>query len=68
MRTKLDSSRRILLLLLLIFTVMFTWLAFRYHVGMRTHKADLGQIAQAVWNSGQGRFVEMTDNGLLPHA
>ena len=32
---------------------------------MRTHKADLGQIAQAVWNSSQGRFVEMTDNGFV---
>ena len=32
---------------------------------MRTHKADLGQIDQAVWNSSRGRFLEMTDNGYI---
>ncbi|MEZ4559213.1 MAG: DUF2079 domain-containing protein [Caldilineaceae bacterium] len=32
---------------------------------MRTHKADLGQIDQAVWNSSHGRFVEQTDNGYI---
>jgi uncharacterized membrane protein len=45
--------------------VLFTTLAFRLHAAMRTHKADLGQIAQAVWNSSRGRFVEQTDNGFL---
>jgi len=45
--------------------VLFTVLAFQLHAGMRTHKADLGQVAQAVWNSSRGRFVEQTDNGFL---
>ncbi|MEM7125438.1 MAG: DUF2079 domain-containing protein [Chloroflexota bacterium] len=57
--------RILLILLLLLFTWIFTDLAWDLHNGMRTHKADLGQIAQAVWNSSQGRFVEMTDNGPL---
>lgn len=56
------------LILLVLFTgyvCLFTTLAFNLHTGMRTHKADLGQIAQAVWNSSHGRFVEMTDNGYI---
>lgn len=44
---------------------LFTTLAFRLHAGMRTHRSDLGQVAQAVWNSSRGRFVEQTDNGFL---
>lgn len=64
-RIKIDLYRGALLLLIMGFTLMFTLLSFRYHDGMRTHKADLGQISQAVWNSGQGRFVEMTDNGFV---
>ncbi|MCB0129723.1 MAG: DUF2079 domain-containing protein, partial [Caldilineaceae bacterium] len=31
----------------------------------RTHKADLGQIDQAVWNSSRGRWLEQTDNGYV---
>ncbi|MGL4650287.1 MAG: DUF2079 domain-containing protein, partial [Caldilineaceae bacterium] len=45
--------------------VTFATLALRLHAGMRTHRADLGQVAQAVWNSSRGRFVEQTDNGFL---
>ncbi len=51
--------------LITVYTWVFTALAFGLHAGMRTHKADLGQIAQAVWNSSRGRFVEMTDNGFI---
>lgn len=62
----LDAWAWVALLLLLIgYTWLFTTLAFDLHTGMRTHKADLGQIAQAVWNSSRGRFVEMTDNGFV---
>ncbi len=32
---------------------------------MRTHKADLGQIDQAIWNSSRGRLLEQTDNGFV---
>ena len=55
----------VLLTLILLHAWLFTGLAFDLHAAMRTHKADLGQIAQAVWNSSQGRFVEMTDNGFV---
>jgi uncharacterized membrane protein len=53
------------LILILGYIGLFSGLAFAQHAGMRTHKADLGQIAQAVWNSSRGRFVEMTDNGYI---
>lgn len=62
---RFSLQRITLLLLLIIFCWIFTDLAWDLHRGMRTHKADLGQIAQAVWNSSRGRFVEMTDNGSL---
>ncbi len=48
---------------LVIYVVVFAQLAFDFHLGMRTHKADLGQIDQAVWNSSRGRWLAMTDNG-----
>ena len=54
-----------LLALVSLYTLIFTRLAFAQHAAMRTHRSDLGQIAQAVWNSSRGRFVEMTDNGYL---
>ena len=41
--------------------VIFTGLAWDFHAGMRTHKADLGQIDQAVWNSSQGRLLQFTE-------
>lgn len=62
---RFDIYRLILFLLIILYTWLFTGLAFAQHAGMRTHKADLGQIAQAVWNSSRGRFVEMTDNGYI---
>lgn len=62
---RLDAYRLILFALILAYCWLFASLAFAQHAGMRTHKADLGQIAQAVWNSSRGRFVEMTDNGYI---
>ncbi len=47
--------------MVLAYVVVFTGLAWDFHAGMRTHKADLGQIDQAVWNSSQGRFLEFTE-------
>lgn len=61
----MDAYRFILIALIIAYTWLFAGLAFAQHAGMRTHKADLGQIAQAVWNSSRGRFVEMTDNGFV---
>ena len=48
----------LLLLAILLYIWTFTSLAFALHAGMRTHKADLGQMDQAIWNTSQGRFVE----------
>ena len=62
---RLDLYRGILLCLILIYVWVFAGLAFAQHAGMLTHKADLGQIDQAVWNSSRGRFLEMTDNGYV---
>jgi uncharacterized membrane protein len=45
------------------YIMVFTALAWDLHAGMRTHKADLGQIAQAVWNSSRGNWLAQTDNG-----
>lgn len=52
-----------LLALALLYTVVFTRLAWETHAGMRTHRSDLGQIDQAIWNSSRGRFLAQTDNG-----
>ncbi len=62
---RLDPYRLLLLLAVLLYTLIFTGLAFDLHNSLRTHRSDLGQIAQAVWNSSRGRFVEMTDNGFI---
>ena len=58
-----DPYRLVLLILALVYLIIFTRLAWDAHAGMRTHKADLGQIDQAVWNSSRGRLLEQTDNG-----
>src|SRR5829696_4736062 len=58
-----DPYRLLLLALALVYVVVFTRLAWDTHEGMRTHKADLGQIDQSVWNSSRGRWLEQTDNG-----
>ena len=58
-----DPYRLVLLVLALMYVIVFTRLAWDAHAGMRTHKADLGQINQAVWNSSRGRWLEQTDNG-----
>ena len=53
-----DRYRLILVALMLIYVIVFAWLAFDLHAGMRTHKSDLGQMDQSVWNTSRGRFVE----------
>ncbi len=61
----IDPYREILFVLIILYIWLFASLAIQQHMGMRTHKADLGQIDQAVWNSSRGRFEEMTDNGTI---
>ena len=63
--TRLDPYRLLLFLLITIYIVTFYALAADIHAGMRTHKADLGQIDQAIWNSSRGRFLQQTDNGYI---
>lgn len=62
---KLDGFQWALLLLIFVYIFVFARLAFDLHAGMRTHKADLGQIDQAIWNSSQGRFLQQTDGGTI---
>jgi uncharacterized membrane protein len=58
-----DPYRLLLLALAIGYVVVFTRMAWDAHEGMRTHRADLGQIDQSVWNSSRGRWLEQTDNG-----
>jgi uncharacterized membrane protein len=51
------------LALAVVYVVVFTRLAWDMHAGMRTHRSDLGQIDQAIWNSSRGRLLMQTDNG-----
>ncbi|MER2599409.1 MAG: DUF2079 domain-containing protein [Caldilineales bacterium] len=44
--------------MILAFTACFSLLAVDLHAAHRTHKSDLGQMDQAIWNTSQGRFVE----------
>jgi uncharacterized membrane protein len=60
-----DLYRLLLLLAIIAYTLIFTKLAFDQHTGMRTHRSDLGQIDQAVWNSSRGRPLENTDAGFI---
>lgn len=60
-----DLYEALLLGLMALYVLVFTSLAFGEHAGLRTHRSDLGQIDQAVWNSSRGRFVENTDTGEL---
>ena len=43
---------------MILYGVIFTGLAFNQHAALRTHKSDLGQMDQAIWNTSRGRFVE----------
>lgn len=58
-----DPYLWVLLALAIVYVVIFTRLAWDLHTGMRTHRSDLGQIDQAVWNSSRGRWLAQTDNG-----
>ena len=64
-RFRPDAATVVLIVLTIGFVWLFYGMAVDLHAGMRTHKADLGQIDQAVWNSSRGRFVEQTDNGYI---
>jgi uncharacterized membrane protein len=48
----------VVLAAMLLFTVWFSAYSIRLHDAHRTHKADLGQIDLAIWNTAHGRFVQ----------
>ena len=64
-RSRLDGYQWLLIGAITAYVVIFAALAFQFHAAMRTNKADLGQIAQSVWNSSRGRFLQQTDNGFV---
>ena len=43
---------------MLLFAVWFSAYSISLHEAHRTHKADLGQIDLAIWNTAHGRFVQ----------
>lgn len=49
--------------LVVLYVAIFTAQAWDLHAGMRTHRSDLGQIDQSIWNSSRGRLLAQTDNG-----
>ncbi|RME60130.1 MAG: DUF2079 domain-containing protein, partial [Caldilineae bacterium] len=52
-----DPYRGLLVIALLLYGIVFADLAFDAHAGLRTHRADLGQIDHSIWNSSRGRFL-----------
>ncbi|MBI1297982.1 DUF2079 domain-containing protein [bacterium] len=60
-----DPYRLLLSAAVLFYVVIFANLAFDLHNGMRTHKADLGQMDQAIWNTSRGRFVEAVNTDIV---
>ncbi len=60
-----DRYRLALIVLAVAYCALFTHEAWQLHAGMRTHRSDLGQIDQAVWNSSRGRLLQQTDNGFV---
>jgi len=54
----LRSPSSVVLLLALAYAVLFSSLSIQQHQALRTHKADLGQMDLAIWNTAHGRFVQ----------
>ncbi len=54
----LQPATLVVLVAMLLFTVWFSAYSIRLHEAHRTHKADLGQIDLAIWNTAHGRFVQ----------
>lgn len=65
MARRFDRHRLILFCLIALYVLVFARLAFDQHAGMRTHKSDLGQMDQAIWNTSRGRFLESIQDDYL---
>lgn len=46
--------------MILVFALYFSAVSIQRHNAHLTHKSDLGQMDQAIWNTSQGRFVQET--------
>ncbi len=46
--------------LMLLFVAWFSAYSIHLHDAQLTHKSDLGQMDQAIWNTAHGRFVQST--------
>ncbi len=57
-RARDNAYLGVLTLMLMLFVGIFTQLAWQQHAALRTHKADLGQMDLAIWNSAHGRLLE----------
>ncbi|MCX7671828.1 MAG: DUF2079 domain-containing protein, partial [Anaerolineae bacterium] len=53
-----DRASAVVLIAMVLFTIWFAAYSIRLHDAHRTHKADLGQIDLAIWNTAHGRFVQ----------
>ncbi len=51
-------SSVVVIVAMLLFAVWFSAYSIGLHEAHRTHKADLGQIDLAIWNTAHGRFVQ----------
>lgn len=66
MSTQAPAARRprwamaMLWAMILAYAAYFSVLSVRLHDAQRTHKSDLGQMDQAIWNTNRGRFVQET--------
>lgn len=52
----------VVITLMALYAVTFSAISIRQHDALLTHKEDLGQIDQAVWNSLHGRWLVETDD------
>jgi uncharacterized membrane protein len=59
MRSRIPSL--VVVLLIAAYVLVFAAVGIRQHDAFLTHKEDLGQIDQAVWNSLHGRWLVETD-------
>lgn len=51
----------VLAAMMLLYAILFSWLAVARHEAFQSHAFDLGNMDQAVWNTLHGRFLRFTD-------
>ena len=55
----------VLAILMIAFAIWFSLYSIRLHDAHLTHKADLGQMDIAIWNTAHGRFLQETLDGAI---